>query len=203
VQAVFFGFSMLRPWLFPILLGINFGFTIQRQNKEHARLAVFLYNAICKPHERPDPDKFRVGLKKLLDEDFSELSGWRPIGWLIYMWAGIISIMGLVVGYLVVELPVDWPLQNIWELRTNWYHKEILITIEVLFVTVVTTIYGWGVLKRRARFLMSPIKKADDQEEESAKGENDRDNTPKQKERLKIDEQFDCLQRKLAELCTG
>lgn len=62
---------------------------------------------------------------------------------------------------------------------------------------------GWGILKRRARFLMIPIKKADDQEDESAKGENNRDSSSKQKERLKIDEQFDCLQRKLAELCKG
>jgi hypothetical protein len=203
VQAIFFGFSMLRPWLFPILLGINFGLTIHRQRQEYERLATHLYNAICKPHGRIDLDNFRVGLKKLLHEDFSELSGWRPIRWWIHVWAGIISIIGLAVGYLVVELPLDWPLRDRWGLNTNWNHKEILITIEVLFVTVVTTIYGWRVLKQRAGFLLSHIKKADDQEEESAEVANDRDNSRKPKERLEIDEQFDCLQKKLAKLCKG
>lgn len=202
VQALFFGFSMLRPWLFPILLGINFILTINRQNNECEKLTEFLYDKICKPRGRVDLDKFRVGLKRLLREDFTELSGWRPIGWWIWVWAVIIFVIGLAVGYLVVELPPDWPLRARWGL-SDWNQKETLITVEVLLVAAVTTGYGWGVLKRRARFLMIPLKNADDQEEGSAEVTNEPENRRKPKERLEIDEQFACLQKKLANLCTG
>lgn len=205
VQAVFFGLSMLHPWLFTILRGLNFLLTIHRQNKECEKLTEFLHDKICDPRGHINRDKFRVGLKKLLseDKDFSELSGWRRIGWWIWAWAIIILIMGFVVGYLVVELPPGWPLRDKWAVSADWNLKESLITAEVVVVAAVITGYGWKVLKNRAEFLMTPLKKADDEEEKSAGVASSIDKSRKQKERLKIDEQFDSLQKRLAELCAG
>lgn len=205
VQAIFFGLSLLRPWLFTILLGLNFILTIHRQNKECEKLTEFLHDKICDPRGHINRDKFRSGLMKLLSEgeDFSELSGWRRIGWWIWAWAIIILIVGMFIGYLVVDLSPGWPLRDKWAVSADWNHKETLITVEVVLVAVVITWYGWNVLKKRAEFLMTPIKKADDEEEESAGLAGGLDKSRKQKERLKIDKQFDSLQEKLAQLCAG
>lgn len=50
---------------------------------------------------------------------------------------------------------------------------------------------------------MTPIKKANDKEEESAGVVSDLHKSRQRKERLKIDEQFDSLQEELAKLCAG
>jgi hypothetical protein len=201
VQALFFGFSMLGPWSFPVLLGINFYLTGHRQKNQYKALADVLYNSICKPVGRSDPDneaRFHRGLAKLLRTEFSELSGWGPMGGLIRVFAGTMMAMGLVIGYLVVDfLPLTWPLRDIWTLNSNLIHRQILITFEVLLVTVPITVYGWGVLKRRAKFLEIPLKKADGDLEESGE---DRDNKQEQKQTPKMDLQFDDLQKRLKEL---
>jgi hypothetical protein len=205
VQAIFFGFSMLRPWAFTILLGLNFILTIHRQNKECEKLTEFLHDKICDPRGHINRDNFRVGLKRLLsqDKDFSELSGWRRIGWWIWAWAILTFVTGLVVAYLVLEFPPGWPLRDKWAVNADWNFKESLITAEVVIVAAVTTGYGWGVLKKRAEFLMTPIKKADDEEAASDGVASSLDKSRKQKECLMIDKQFYSLLRKLEKLCAG
>lgn len=203
VQALFFGFSMLGPWLFPILLGINFYLTGHRQKKQYKALADVLYNAICKPVGRSDPDneaKFRRRLANLLQTEFTELSGWGPMGGLIRIFAAVMILMGLIIGYLVVEfLPTTWPQRNIWNLDSDPVHRHILITVEVLLVTVPITVYGWGVLKRRAKFLEVPLKKSQTHDEE---GDSDagRSHQSGSEPTPKMDAQFDDLQKRLMEL---
>jgi hypothetical protein len=70
-------------------------------------------------------------------------------------------------------------------------------------VAAVTTGYGWRVLKKSSEFLIAPIKKADDEEEEPVRVASGLDKSGKQKELLKIDKQFDSLKQKLEKLCTG
>jgi hypothetical protein len=201
VQALFFGFSMIFPWSFPILLGINFWLTGLRKRTLHKGLAKELYASICNK-QRDDIDhdeleKFRHKLVDLLRKDFSELTGWGPTGKQIWLGGIVMSVMGLAVVYLVADV------QNVCGLA-GWIPSQKLITFELLAVTAMITPYGWGVLRRSAGFwLLSHTKKVGDQGGETLEGAQGRDDSQKPEERLKIDEEFDCLRRKLAELCTG
>lgn len=200
VQALFFGFSMLFPWSFPILLGINFCLTGRRKGTLHKGLAEVLYTSICNPPpgliDHDKLENFRRGLVKLLRKDFSELSGWGPTGQQIWLGAIVMSVMGLAFGYFVMDV------QNICG-SGSWILRQKLITFEVLAATAMIVPYGQSVLKRGAKFLEIPIKNADGQVEESAEVANGHDNSPKRKGGLEIDEQFDCLRKKLVELCKG
>lgn len=64
------------------------------------------------------------------------------------------------------ELSAEWALRDRWAVSTDWDLKETLITFEVGIVAAVATSYGWRVLMKRSEFLIAPIKKADDEEEE-------------------------------------
>jgi hypothetical protein len=207
VQAVIFGFSLLRPWSFSILLALNFYVTGYRQRREYDELAKFLYDRICNIERRPNLDQFSASLQKHLREDFSELSSWGPIPRIIWGLATVMLILGFLIGYLVVELPFNSDplgLSPTWTKEQIWIYKQSLVTFEVLLVAVGITIYGWRVLKRRARFLVNPSKGAsDDQEEKLAVIIDTPDSRQKNKKLADIDVQFDCLQRKLEKLCPG
>jgi len=205
VQAMFFGFSMLRPWLFPILLGINFHLIGRRQTHEYEKLAEFLYNRICNP-KRLEPENFRIGLEKFLREDFSELSSWGPVGPNILSGARKMMVMGAVIGIVCLGIEFVAPklaLPTFRGVTIAWIVQQALITSEIVLVTVKITRYGWDLLKRRAKFLLIPIKKPNNEEYGSTQVIKDHEQTLKHEPRLEIDQQFDSLQRKLAELCTG
>lgn len=158
MQALCFGFSMLCPWLFPILLAVNFLFTGLRQRSLHNALAVDLHKALC---DRSDclSANFHEELKRLLREEFSELSGWAPMGRRVRWFAGIIAVAGVAVAYLSVDfLPSTLPIRNIWTWRTNSTQGQILVTSEVVIIAALITIEGWRILKRRATFVEFAIK---------------------------------------------
>ncbi len=204
VQALFFGLSILQPLLFPILLGINLRLTGWRQTHEHKELAKVLYERIC-TEKRPDAEKFRIGFQKLLREGFPKLSAWAPAGQDILTGALKMIALGSAVALacLAVEFfPKTVPLPNPWQWDYRWVNKQILITVEIVVVTAIITRYCWRLLKKRADFVVAPIKKTADEKDASADAAADRDHGPKVEQDLNIDEQFHCLQTRLAELCT-
>lgn len=203
-QGLTFGFSMYSPWSFPILLGIYLLLTGSRQNKEHRALAVELYTKICRAG---GPDKsFRLGLKRHLRKDFSDLKGWGPTGGAV--WSASIAMISIgLTGYLVTrDLSAS--------VHQSW------ITFEAVLLMVTILVLGYRVLKRYATFL-DPIKngnnhinvsespsylsedkpvssqvaiKHDDAGRPPVVG-SDRNDQPEVKKRPKIDVQFECLQK--------
>jgi hypothetical protein len=144
----------------------------------HYKLADALYKTICKPGVRVNATKFakfQHGLAKSLRAN-SQLSGWAPTGFWIWLTAALMIIVGVTIGYLVVDfLPVGWPYRKIWELRNEFIHRQILITCEVVFFPVPITFYGHRVVKRRATFRPIPDKKRDDDQKTSDQLVNVRD----------------------------
>lgn len=161
LQALFFGFSLLRPWSFLALLGISLFLAAYRQRTEHRALAEKLREKICGTDVRNDPvgsKEFRVALTKLLRKDFPQLSAWGPTGLLIWFTAVSLIVIGAATVYLVAEfLPTTWRFRNTG-LRTDPFNGEILVTLEVMTVMIVTILYGHRVLKQRATFLQPPRK---------------------------------------------
>lgn len=228
LQALCFGFSMLYPWSFPILLGINFLLTGIRQRELQIALARTLHQTICEKSDGtfwPNFQDFRRRLNSLLDKDFSELSGWRPMGKKIRWFSIAVTVVGIAIAYLVVKfLPPNWILRNKWIWRTDSDVGQFVITGEVIGATVLITMYGWGVLKRSATFLEFPTG-SDMDEEKSVEAQvsfrvplwrhlisdhaqmtikshvSDNDNVKGVNDLApKIDIQFDRLQQKLQEL---
>lgn len=206
VQALFFGFSVLRPWSFLALLGISVGLAGYRQRKEHRELAQELYKAICRTGVRKNDaklKKFRDGLADLLP-NFPELSGWGPTGLRIWLSAGSLLVIGAATVYLIAEfIPNTWRIRDIWGLRTNPLNGQILITLEVVVVMVPIILKGHKVLKQRATFLQLP----DNNEYDYLKGLDQpaRVGQPKPGNEgdPEVDLQFKRLQKKLEELCTS
>jgi hypothetical protein len=204
-QALFFGFSILRPWSFPLLLGVILFLSGSRQRQEHRALARKLYELICGVSVRGNKagsKTFRRCLKKFLN-DFPELSGWAPTGWLIWLSAAVFFILGLAIGYVVVEfLPKDWPFRNVWQVRTDEFHKQVLIALEVLFSMLVIAIYGQYVVNKRATFQIPDDKGASDLIVEFAQMMGEHNYKPQSRLDPQMDVQFRKLEGQLEGLCT-
>lgn len=199
IQALFFGISILRPWSFPILLGLNLYLTGRRQKMQHLELANSLFGAICQPGLRINRDRFKSfhqNMAKFLREDFRELSGWGPTGKLIWWGAAAMAVTGLIIAYFVADgLPADWPLRSIGEIRDNWYRKQALITFGVFLCALPILIAGWRVLERRAKFLGTPLKGNNPLEDGNCVSNSE------EEEDLEMDVQFYQLHQRLKELC--
>jgi hypothetical protein len=186
LQAVFFGFSLLQPALFPLLLAANILVSGLRKNKEYRRLAEDLFKHNCSQKPRDDSKdlpRFRKALARRLRRK-RYLSGWAPIG------LGTISlgVLAFIVGTIVIRLSlgleygqiappnwlsslVDW--LNDWRLPprliewiaqillTPWGVRQMLVTFEVLLAAIIMSWHGRLVLERRASFTGFPIKSLD------------------------------------------
>jgi hypothetical protein len=183
LQAVFFGFSLLQPALFPLLLAANILVSGRRKNEEYRRLAENLFKH-CPQKTRDNPKdfpQFRKALAKRMRRK-RYLSAWAPIG------LGTISlgVLALIIGAIVIRLSlgleygeiappnwlsslVDW-LKNDWRLPprliewmaqillTPWGVRQMLVTSEVVLATILMSWHGRLVLERRASFTGFPIK---------------------------------------------
>lgn len=238
VQAIFFGVSILQPALFPILLGVNFHISGKRKDKEYEELVLRLYNEICGLRGRNVPDHlplFSEELKKLLKQNnFRQLSGWAPMGPDIRRGTRKAIIVGVIVIVLYILLEfLTWifALQNsLWFgislLEIKWVLQQLLITVEVVWATVIIKKAGSQVVKRRASFLGFPIMNPDHHEPKEGASEhlkpyvengpmnkagdspgktkevaNDQQDKPEVQKRSPMDEEFVRLQDDLKKLC--
>ncbi len=203
-QAVFFGCSILRPWLFPLMMGTTLLLTGIRQAMEHKALARKLYNLICGIDVRDDTAhvaRFNRELKKFL-KDFPALSGWAPTGRKIWISAATAVTVGVIIGYFVVGfLPQGWPLRSGWQLRTNPLRTQMLITSEVFLATLLIAWKGQTVVKQRATFRIPDNESIVDYIFEFAHMMRDPAYKPPTKRDLEIDVQFTQLQDRLEKLC--
>jgi len=215
-QAVFFGLSMLQPALFPILLGINFYKSGKRKDKQYEKLAEKLYNDICTPEERDNPDereKFNEELTKLLRTDFPQLSGWGPMGADIRRGGIVAATVGVIVIviYIVLEVmtfSLELDRRWGWWSELKWVSQQSFITIEVILATRAITKYAVGVVRKRAGFLGFPIKNTEFGPLEV--GEKSVDNTDKGEHKsskqtstqvFPMDKEYEDLRCKLKILC--
>lgn len=200
LQALFFGISMLFPWCFPLLMGLNLFLVGLRQEHEYWAFAKVLYKQFCAPDIDPKKFKmFRHKLKKHLRlQSFAELSGWGPTGGGIWIACGTLVAVGLIVRIFGGRLlPISLSLSSTFGLDLSAYQtaiegkfSSVLIACELVCIMIGTMIVGWHVLTKRAQFLVNPIKivSADDAK---AGGAQDRD----------MDEQFQELQKDLRQPC--
>jgi hypothetical protein len=136
-------------------------------------------------------------------KDFPELSGWAPTGLRIWLSAAVFFIMGLTIGYVVVEfLPKDWPFRNIWAVRTESIHKQILIALEVFLGMLAIAIYGQYVVNKRATFQIPDDKGTFYLISEFAQMIGDRNYKPQSRLDPEMDVQFRKLEGQLEGLCT-
>lgn len=183
-QAIFFGFSMLVPVLFPLFLTLNFCMSSHRKNEEYKNLADDLFQHNCLVSGRADPNhlpQFRLKLAEHLQSK-KHLSHWAPIGSKIRKYTWCAGIVGVIVFFLWLALEfdklrflrflTDWLVQNeevreflsrlgLQELLTRWGLQQVLITGEVLLATVLIWKHGGKVLKRHSSFIGFPIRDID------------------------------------------
>jgi hypothetical protein len=173
-QPICFGFSMLFPELFPVLLGVLLLAVCYRQNNGHKELARSFFNYICERQssgeEKFDRDEvtdegkveaFRENFAALLEnkKKYKELSGWRPVNSRVKIFSLLIILVGLAIWYLVPDqLKIDSWLRENWHLppdslwsRLPW--AQLPITVESVLVGYFVIWRGRGILRDRATFL--------------------------------------------------
>jgi hypothetical protein len=170
IQALFFGFSMLWPALFTVLLGVNILMSIKRKDHEYERLSRRLLDKYCPKHRdnsRRALRRFRKELSKHLhSESKGQLSGWAPVGPLIRIVTWIAIIFGGTVIFLCYKLqsyPDNVVLQDSLLFKpkglvVKWAIQQLLITVPILLATSFIYWHGRGVLEDRASFSGFPIK---------------------------------------------
>lgn len=163
-QAVLFGFSMVQPALFPILLGINFHMSANRKDKEYEELARRLFEEICDPKGRNVPhliSQFSRELAQLLRrEDFPQLATWAPIGSDVRQ--SIRKAIGVGITVIIVCLMLEsltyvTVFQNSLVLEIKWMLQQGLITAEVVWGMLRIRKHGSEVVEQRASFVGFPI----------------------------------------------
>jgi hypothetical protein len=160
-QPFVFGFSMLFPGCFPVLLGVLLLAVSIRQYKGHKELSKSFFNRIC--HRQPPIDDrangrenaFRSAFANLLKQrNYEALSGWRPVNIVVVIFSITIFIVGLFVWYLISGvLPKDLWLRQGWHLPENWLRAHLLITAQSVLVSSCLIWRGHKILINRATFL--------------------------------------------------
>jgi len=163
-QPFVFGFSMLFPGCFLVLLGLLLLAVSYRQYKGHRELAKSFYRRICERQSSIDEettredgrdDAFREGFANLLKQKkYNALSGWKPVNKWVVILSIICCIVGLMVWYLISGvLPKDLWLRQGWHLPENWLRAHLLITAQSIVVGCCLIARGHKILKDRATFL--------------------------------------------------
>jgi hypothetical protein len=161
-QPFVFGFSMLFPGCFLVLLGLLLLAVSYRQYKGHKELAKSFFDRICESsieekttREEGKENAFRKGFADLLKrEDYNALSGWKPVNKWVVILSIICCIVGLVVWYLTSGvLPKNLWLRQGWHLPENWLRAHLLITAQSMLVGGCLIWRGHKILKDRATFL--------------------------------------------------
>jgi len=178
LQAVFFGFSLLLPALFPILLAANVFISGWRKNQEYTRLVDNLFE-YCQGREKSKPT-FRDALAKHL-RGTHHLKLWAPIERDTRrkaFWAFFIGLFGVGLywkfDYIAPQSFLLWLLESLKNklpqfliegiaqpLLTPWGVKQLMITIVVLVATRFVYRHARAVLGERASFRGFPSKSLD------------------------------------------
>jgi hypothetical protein len=164
-QPFVFGFSMLFPGCFLVLLGLLLLAVSYRQYKGHRELAKSFYRLICKRQTSIDEETTRIqdSRENTFRKDFADLlkqkkynalSGWKPVNKWVVILSIICCFVGLVIWYLTSGvLPKDLWLRQGWHLPENWLTAHLLITAQCVVVGCCLIGRGHKILKDRATFL--------------------------------------------------
>lgn len=209
-QPICFGFSMLFPGWFPVLLGVLLLAVCYRQNHGHKELARSFYKYICERQssgeEKFDRDEvtdegkaetFREDFATLLEDKkkYKELSGWRPVSIRVKIFSLLIILVGLAIWYLAPgESTIDSWLRENWHLPpdSHWeqlHWEQLSITVESLLVGCFVIWRGHGILRDRATFLYVR-KRAATKTKKADKASSKTPVAPTEEEMSQVNQQF-------------
>jgi hypothetical protein len=211
VQPFFFGFSMLFPGWFPVLLGVLLLAVSFRQYRGHRELAASFFRRICKrqlsideevSREEVNDEDFRKNFANLLKKkEYNELSGWKSANGLVIIFSVIIILCGLAIWYLVSGvLPKDLWLRQGWHLPENWLSAQLLVTAESILVGCFVIWRGHQILRDRSTFLYVKTRSSA-RIDEVEKADIKATVAPGEEETNRMDRQFKILLEALNESC--